>query len=278
VAGFLVMLKVFVHAMGPWSHPTNSVMGPGWLGLVAVVAGVTMTYGNLAALAQTNFKRMLAYSSIAHAGYLLVGVAAASVSTEGPTSAGAVVYYLVVYALANLGAFAVAAWLARDKGTEAIADLAGLGGRSPFLAVCVGVLMFSLIGVPPFAGFFGKLYIFMEAMRQGPSDARIILTWLVALGLLNSVVSAFYYVRVLKVMYLREPSGRPIEPAKPALALPIVATAALVTVLGVFPGPLVELSRAVAFPMLTARRLDAPAADDLPAPAPAPGNPDRPTD
>ncbi|WP_337173771.1 NADH-quinone oxidoreductase subunit N [Paludisphaera sp.] len=266
VASFLAMLKVFVHALGPWSRPSESVMGPGWLAVVAVVAAVTMTYGNLAALAQKNYKRMLAYSSIAHAGYLLVGLAAASVSTEGPAAAGGVVYYLVVYALANVGAFAVAAWLARDKGADAISDLDGLGARSPFLAACVVVLMLSLIGVPPFAGFFGKLYVFMEAMRQGPSGTRIVLTWLVALGLLNSVLSAFYYVRVLKAMYLREPSGRPIGPARPALALPIVATAALVTALGVFPGPLVELSRSVAVPMLTARRLEAPAADDLPAP------------
>lgn len=285
VASFVAMLKVFVHALGPWSHPSEGLMGPGWLGVVVAVAAATMTYGNFAALAQKDLKRMLAYSSIAHAGYMLVGVAAASVSTEGPASAGAVVYYLIVYALANVGAFAVAAWLARDKGTEAIADLDGLAGRSPWLAVCITILMLSLIGVPPFAGFFGKLYVFMEALRQEPSNARIVLTWLVALGLFNSVVSAFYYVRVLKAMYLREPSGRPIEPARPALALPIAAAAVLVTVLGVVPGPLVDLSRSVAVPMLTAGRLDAPAADDVPAPAPPaekpPGvawRPETPTD
>lgn len=268
VASFVAMLKVFVHALGPWSHPSNQVMGPGWLGVVVAVAAVTMTYGNFAALAQTNLKRMLAYSSIAHAGYMLVGVAAASVSTEGPASAGAVIYYLIVYSLANVGAFAIAAWLARDKGTEEIADLNGLAGRSPILAVCIGILMLSLIGVPPFAGFFGKLYVFMEALRQGPSGSRIVLTWLVALGLFNSVVSAFYYVRVLKAMYLREPSGRPLQPARPALALPIALAAVLMTAMGVIPGPLVELSRSVAVPMMTARRLDAPAIDDVPAPAP----------
>ncbi len=258
VAGFVAMLKVFAHALGPWSHPSASVMGPGWLGVVAVVATASMTYGNFAALVQTDYKRMLAYSSIAHAGYLLVGVAAASVSADGAASAGAMLYYLIVYALANVGAFAAAVWLARDKGTEAIADLNGLAGRSPLLALAIAVLMLSLVGVPPFAGFFGKLYVFMEALRQGPSDARIVLTWLVAVGLFNSVVSAFYYFRVMKAMYLREPSDPPLRPARSAIALPIAATAALVTVLGVASEPLVDVCRSIAVPMLTASPLESP--------------------
>lgn len=264
IAALVAMLKVFLHGIGAWSHPTSGLLGPGWIGVVAVIAGLTMTYGNFAALGQTNLKRMLAYSSIAHAGYMFVGLAAASASITGPAATGAVLYYLVVYAFANLGAFAAAAWTARDRGGDAISDLDGLGRRSPLLALGIVILMFSLIGVPPFGGFFGKLYIFMEALRQEPGETRISLTWLVALGLFNSVVSAFYYVRVLRAMYLREPADRPLEPAGPAIALPIGLSALIVTVLGIVPGPAVELLRSVSEPMLTARKRDAPAAPAAP--------------
>ena len=124
-------------------------------------------------------------------------------SVRGPEAAGSVLYYLVVYAFANVGAFAVAAWLVRDKKTDDIDDLNGLGIQSPLLGICILVLMLSLIGIPPFAGFFGKLYMFMEALNQQSSQTRLTLIGLVALGLFNSVVSAFYYVRVLKAMFLR---------------------------------------------------------------------------
>ena len=166
LASFVALMKVFLHALLPWSSPSTSIMGPGWIGIVAIIAAVTMTYGNFAALAQRNFKRMLAYSSIAHAGYILVGVAAVSVSMNGPSAAGAVLYYLVVYAFANVGAFAVAAWLARDMNSDDIDDLNGLGFQEPLLATCILMLMLSLIGIPPLAGFFGKLYVFMEALNQ----------------------------------------------------------------------------------------------------------------
>ena len=166
LASFVAMMKVFLHALLPWSNPSTSILGPGWIGIVAVIAAVTMTYGNFAALAQRNLKRMLAYSSIAHAGYILVGVAAVSVSTADSKAAAAVLYYLIVYAFANVGAFAAAAWLVRDKDSDDIDDLNGLGYQEPLLAVCILVLMLSLIGIPPLAGFFGKLYVFMEALNQ----------------------------------------------------------------------------------------------------------------
>jgi len=265
VASFVAMLKVFLHTLGPWSSPTGDPMGAGWLGVVVAIAAASMTYGNFAALAQQNYKRMLAYSSIAHAGYLLVGVAAAGVSTSGPAAAGAVLYYLVAYAFATVGAFAVATWAARDRGGDGIDDLDGLARTSPLLAACIVLLMLSLIGVPPFAGFFGKLAMFMEALRQGPSGSRIVLAWLVALGLLNSVVSAFYYVRVLKAMYLREPEGPGLRPARSAIAGPILVAAAVVTVAGVAPGPLVNLLNAVAGPMLSASDDARPVAQTSPS-------------
>ncbi len=252
LASFVALMKVFLHALQPWSHPSNELLGPGWLGVIAIVSAVTMTYGNFAALAQRNFKRMLAYSSIAHAGYMLVGVAAASVSTRGPEAAGSVLFYLVVYAFANVGAFAVAAWLVRDKKTDEIDDLNGLGMQSPLLAICILVLMLSLIGIPPFAGFFGKLYMFMEALNQQHSETRLTMMGLVALGLMNSVVSAFYYVRVLKAMFLREPGGsRRLGLAGRSVEIPIAIGTLVVVFFGIYPGPLISVMQAAAVPMLT---------------------------
>ncbi|MEJ7637751.1 MAG: NADH-quinone oxidoreductase subunit N [Singulisphaera sp.] len=186
IASFVALMKVLLIALGPWSHSIESVATPGWIGLVAALAAASMTFGNFAALAQRNLKRMLAYSSIAHAGYMLVGVAAAGVSVRREEAAGSVLFYLVIYAFSNIGAFAVAAWLARDSGRDDIDDLDGLGYQSPALATCILLLMLSLIGMPPLAGFFGKLYMFMEGLDEN-TPGRLTLMWLVALGLLNSV-------------------------------------------------------------------------------------------
>jgi NADH-quinone oxidoreductase subunit N len=252
VASFIAMMKVFLHALLPWSSPTTSVLGPGWIGIVAVIAAVTMTYGNFAALAQRNLKRMLAYSSIAHAGYILVGVAAVSVAQDS-RSAAAVLYYLIVYAFANVGAFAAAVWLVRDKNSDNIDDLNGLGFQEPLLAVCILVLMLSLIGIPPLAGFFGKLYIFMEALNQPTTDQPVSLIYLVALGLFNSVISAFYYVRVLKAMFLRPPGEKRLAPASRAIAVPIVLGTIVVVIFGILPQSLMSMMQAAAVPMLTDR-------------------------
>ncbi|MGB0066853.1 MAG: NADH-quinone oxidoreductase subunit N, partial [Isosphaeraceae bacterium] len=252
LASFVALMKVFLHALQPWSHPSNELLGPGWLGVIAIVSAVTMTYGNFAALAQRNLKRMLAYSSIANAGYILVGVAAASVSTRGAEAAGSVLFFLVVYAFANIGAFAVAAWLVRDKKTDDIDDLNGLGMQSPLLATCILVLMLSLIGIPPFAGFFGKLYMFMEALNQQHAETRLTLMGLVALGLMNSVVSAFYYVRVLKAMFLREPGGsRRLGLAGGPIEIPIAIGALVAIFFGIYPSRLMSVMQAAAAPMLT---------------------------
>jgi NADH-quinone oxidoreductase subunit N len=251
LASFVALMKVFLHALLPWSSPTTSIVGPGWVGIIAIVSAVTMTYGNFAALAQTNLKRMLAYSSIAHAGYILVGVAAVSVSMKGPAAAAAVLYYLIVYAFANVGAFAVAAWLARDLDSDNIDDLNGLGFQQPLLAVCILILMLSLIGIPPLAGFFGKLYLFMEALNQTHESQHHTLIGLVALGLLNSVVSAFYYVRVLKAMFLREAGTKRMAAPDRGIALPIVLGAIVVAVFGLMPESLIGVMQAASVPMLT---------------------------
>jgi NADH-quinone oxidoreductase subunit N len=252
IASFIALMKVLLMALLPWGSDSTRVMSPGWIGVVVVLSAASMTFGNFAALAQRNLKRMLAYSSIAHAGYMLVGVAAAGVSTRHQESAGSVLYYLVIYGFSNIGAFAVAAWLARDKKTDDIEDLNGLGLKYPGLGVCILFLMLSLIGMPPLAGFFGKLYMFMEALNQSVDQpVRVALTWLVALGLINSVVSAFYYVRVLKAMFLRNPARDTLAPASTGIALPIVLATAVVIGFGVWPAPLVEQMRGAAVQMLS---------------------------
>jgi len=254
-ASFAALLKLMLHAMPSWasSAPITNLSGnftsPGWIGIIAVISAVTMTYGNFAALAQKNLKRMLAYSSIAHAGYMLVGVLAAAVSVDRGAAVGAVLYYLVVYGFATVGAFAVAAWLARDKDSDEISDLDGLGYRSPGLAVCIVLLMLSLIGMPPLAGFFGKLYMFMEAMNSGERGG-LTLQWLVMLGLFNSVVSAFYYVRVLKAMFLRRSEGTPSRPATSGVAWAITIGAIASVGLGLEPS-LVELMKGAGLPLLS---------------------------
>ncbi len=250
VASFVALMKVLLLGLAPWSNHMRDVATPGWVGVVAALAAASMTFGNLAALAQRNLKRMLAYSSIAHAGYMLVGVAAAGYSSRHSESAGSVLYYLIIYGFTNLGAFAVAAWLARDKDSDDISDLNGLGFQYPGLAVCILLLMLSLIGMPPLAGFFGKLYMFMEALNEKNPEGRLTMLWLVGLGLLNSVVSAFYYVRVLKAMFLRPAEGTVVAPAGPAIALPIVVGTVVALGFGIYPAPLVDLMKSAAVPML----------------------------
>ncbi len=251
LASFVALMKVFLHGLLPWSNPSTSVVGPGWIGVVAIIAAVTMTYGNFAALAQRNLKRMLAYSSIAHTGYILVGVAAVSVSMEQSKAAAAVLYYLIVYAFANVGAFAAAAWLVRDKDTDDIDDLNGMAFQEPLLATCLLVLMLSLIGMPQLAWFFGKLYVFMEALNQPQTNQPVSLIWLVALGLFNSVVSAFYYVRVLKAMFLRQPGEKRLAPPSLGIAIPIVLGTVVVVIFGILPDYLMGVMQAAAVPMLT---------------------------
>ena len=218
-AAFAVLLRVFLTAFGPITAD--------WMPLVWGVALATMIVGNFAAILQSNIKRLLAYSSIAHAGYILVAVTAHS----GEGSAAAM-FYLAAYAFTNIGAFAVIAYFSR-KGEKYVAleDFAGLAQRQPGMAAMLTIFMLSLIGVPLTGGFFGKFYIFKAAM-----DAHLV--WLTVLGLLNSAVAAYYYLRVLVVMYFNEPGESSENLPNPGLALRIaVYSSALGTILlGVFPG------------------------------------------
>lgn len=207
-----------------------------WTVVLAVIAVITMVLGNVVALAQSNVKRMLAYSSIAHAGYLLVGLAAGT--PEGYSGA---LVYLLIYTLMNIGAFGVMALLEWDgkAGREQTLDsLAGIGFRKPILGVAMGIFMFSLAGFPPLAGFFGKVLIFAPAIDAG-------LTWLVIIGVLTSVLSAGYYLRVLWVFWMTSPRDTTAGVAEvrnnafvtpTAAAVVVVACAVLLLVLGFVPG------------------------------------------
>jgi NADH-quinone oxidoreductase subunit N len=241
-AGFAALGRVVLYAFG--DATAQPALYGQWVWVLAVLAALTMTVGNLAALRQTNLKRMLAYSSIAHAGYLLVGLAA---GTSAGTSA--LLFYLFAYTFMTIGAFAVLIAVGRSGnapgGGETLDDLAGLAARKPGLAAVMALCMLSLAGVPPLAGFLAKLYIFGAAVQAD-------LTWLAVLGVVNSVVSAYYYLRVVVTMYMHEP--RPAEaaaaPVCPALAVGVGLAALAIVVLGLWPSPLLELARLAASALL----------------------------
>jgi NADH-quinone oxidoreductase subunit N len=224
-AAFAVLMRVFLGSLEP--------IASRWAPAVWVCALATMVVGNFAAIMQSNIKRLLAYSSIAHAGYVLVAVAANS-----GTGSAAAMFYLAAYAFTNIGAFAVVTYFSR-KGERyvAIDDFAGLAQRQPGMAAMLTIFLLSLIGVPLTGGFFGKFYIFKAAL-----DAKLV--WLTVLGLLNSAVAAYYYLRILVVMYMREP-GESVETLPPAgalLQIAVYGSAAGTILLGIFPSLVLDFA------------------------------------
>lgn len=225
-AAFAAFARVFLVSLG-------SVQDQ-WQWILWVLAVVTMIVGNVTALVQNNIKRMLAYSSIAHAGYLLVAMVAG-----GETGGSALMYYLVAYGLMNMGAFAVVVAVSRrGEPNEEFDDYAGLGFRHPGLALAMTIFMLSLTGIPPLVGFTGKFYVFGAAVQSG-------FIWLAVIGVLNSVVSAYYYVRVIVTMYMYD-GEKQIEPlsTRPALASAIVVAALATILIGVFPATSMWRARA----------------------------------
>jgi NADH-quinone oxidoreductase subunit N len=224
-AAFAVFLRVFMTSF--------QGIGETWEPLVWISALLSMTIGNFAALTQTNVKRMLAYSSIAHAGYVLVAIAARS--EEGVAAA---MFYLATYVLMNIGAFAVIGHIA-GKGEKylKIEDLSGLGVKQPMTAGALSIFLLSLIGVPLTGGFFGKFYIFKAALESK-------LVWLAVLGLLNSAVAAYYYLRILVVMYMQEPgeAASELEPLPMGLKAALIVPALGILALGIFPAALLEFA------------------------------------
>jgi NADH-quinone oxidoreductase subunit N len=205
---------------------------PDWQIVLWVLAVATMTLGNIVAIAQTNIKRMLAYSSIAHAGYLLVAIIAAN-----QLGAVSLMYYLLAYTLMNLGAFGVVILVGRKKDSYlSIYDYSGLGAQHPALAAAMALFMFALAGIPPTAGFVGKFYIFSAAVQAG-------YIWLAIIGVMNSVVSVYYYLRITVFMYMKPPEADlgPVDFA-PALTATLLITAVGVLLIGVFPGFIYNLA------------------------------------
>lgn len=231
-AAFASLLRVLLTALR--GAPVD------WPMLMWGLAAITMTVGNVVALAQQNLKRMLAYSSIAHVGYMLVGVVAG-----GALGNGSVLFYLLVYTFTTAGAFGAILLLERN-GREAVqlADYGGLATRHPLLAVALSIFLLSLIGIPPTAGFVGKFYLFGAAVKSG-------YVWLAVIGVLNSAVAAYYYLRLIVFMYMREPEGAPTVLA-PSLSGALALVVALwgVVQLGVVPGPLFDLAQAAVVPLL----------------------------
>ena len=235
VASFFVLTKFVMLSFGGmqgtafWRH-----LMPGWTMLLAFMAVASMVLGNCAAIVQHNVKRLLAYSSIAHAGYIFVGLLAASV-----TGTTAVFFYVIVYALTNLGAFGVVAALSERAGGDNLEHFDGMAKRAPFLSLLMLIFVLSLAGVPPLGGFFGKFYLFMAAVER--DSVNFGLLWLVIIGIAMSAVSLYYYLILLKHMYVHPPRNEQRVKTPAYLNVTLAATAAGVIYLGLNPQPLLEL-------------------------------------
>ena len=230
IGAFALILRLFVETLGPLSD--------WWLPVIIVLATLTMTLGNLVALTQDNVKRMLAYSSIAHTGYMLVGLAAWAADPLGRTDGiEALLFYTVAYAVMNLGAFAVIAALQKRTGvTSSLGTFAGLGRREPLLGILMTLFLLSLIGIPPTAGFFAKANIILAAVEAGGP-----MTILAVIVVLNAAIAAFYYLRLVIYMFMRDStSDAPALRHGGLLWSGLAATGALTILLGIFPTALLD--------------------------------------
>lgn len=214
-AGLAFMFQIFFQIMGEQLAD--------WLWFIAILAAVTMTLGNLVAIVQNNIKRFMAFSAISQAGYLIMGFL-------GPYDNGvaAMLYYLLVYVFTNMGAFAVIIYYSDTTGKDQIDDYKGLSQRNPLIALAMMIALFSLAGIPPLSGFVGKLFLFSIA-------AKADLHWLVALAALNSTVSLYYYLRIIKAMYIRDPENTDPLPVGGVMKVTLTVTTVMIIALGVLP-------------------------------------------
>jgi NADH-quinone oxidoreductase subunit N len=226
-AGFAALVRVLMVTLNPQQVD--------WVLVIAVLSAASMTLGNLLALPQRNIKRMLAYSSISHAGFLLIGVAA----FRGTFGTPGLLIYLLGYTFTQLGAFFVATLIGSQLGTDEIPDYAGLSRRAPVSALLMAVFMLSLTGLPPTAVFLGKFYVLAAAIDNG-------LLWLAVVGIINSVISLYYYVGVIRAMYVMPAASEAplIEPGALQVALGVTGLGTLI--IGVFPQPIIDLARSAA--------------------------------
>jgi NADH-quinone oxidoreductase subunit N len=230
-AGFAVILRVFYSALGA---PELSL---DWGMIFAVLSALSMTVGNVIALSQTNIKRMLGYSSIAQAGYLMVGLATVGLAPSGNIlGQSGVLFFLAAYALTNLGAFIAIIAISNKVESDVIGDYSGMFKRAPLLVVGLSLCLISLIGMPPAGGFMAKFYIFSAAVQHD-------LLWLVVIAVINSVISSYYYLRVVKVMWLGEPASSEKVVSSGALRLAMVIACLGVLVLGIVPGAVMKITQ-----------------------------------
>ncbi len=227
-AGFAVLLRILATGLAP------DIIN--WTPMIIGLCAITMTVGNLIAIPQTNIKRMLAYSSIAQAGYLLLGIAAMPYSPLAVTS---VLLYVLAYLFMNLGAFAVVTMLSARLGSDQIDDFAGLIKRAPVAAVCMAVFMLSLAGIPPTAGFIGKLYLFL-ALLQANNTA---LLWLAAIAGVNTIIAVYYYFNVVRVMFfVRAEDETPLR-SSPSISFVLALTTAVTFIVLFYPQPFIKLAQ-----------------------------------
>lgn len=236
VVGMVVLVRILMLGFHAASGSAAwGGMAAGWSLWLAVLAAVSMVFGNVLALAQTSVRRLLAYSAVANTGYLLVAV-----SANGMAAAGAALFYVVVYGLATLGALAVTAAVERDRGNDAPSSFAGLIHRSPWQAMALLVFLTSLAGIPPLAGFVGKFALFSEAMAESTKAGNPGLTWLVGLAAIMSAISLYYYLSILKQAFVREGGGGGAPAVSATHMLVVVVPAIVLVVLGLFPSLLLD--------------------------------------
>ena len=227
VGGFAALIRIFITAL-PDLDAT-------WVPILAVISAITMIVGNVVALSQQNIKRMLGYSSIAHAGYIMMGVAAAG---ESPNGVSAALFYMLAYLFTNLGAFAVVIAVERRDGEGVMLDdYKGLARRSPLMALALAYFMLSLTGVPPTGGFSGKFFIFQSVLEAD-------LVWLAIIGVITSVISGYFYLRVVYYAYMYEGEGE--VTSRPELSAAVAISAAVTLFLGILPGTLFVLAQEAA--------------------------------
>jgi len=233
-AGFAILIRI-LHVAFP-----TELLSYDWSHLVVILSVLSMCVGNILAITQNNIKRMLAFSTIAHAGYILIGLAAIS-ETSQPflIGTGGILFYIVAYTATNLTAFFSVIAISGKIGSYNISDYGGIVRKAPLLAIPLGISMISLLGLPPTAGFMAKLYIFGAAIEAD-------MTWLVLIALVNSVVSGYYYLRVVKKVFLSKPisEGNIVSPRSLSISLLIVSVTVLF--LGIFPAPVIELAQMAA--------------------------------
>jgi len=202
-----------------WLHVAH-----GWVPVLAAIATLSMVLGNLVAIVQSSMRRLLAYSAIAHAGYMLLAIV-----SHTQQSLAALLYYVITYGLATLGTFAVIGVVEKQTGSDRLVDFNGLSRQAPVLSLCLFVFLLSLAGIPPLAGFFGKFYLFVSALAATPGSAGLL--WLVVLAIATSAVSLYYYLQILKRVYVANPPAEAGNIQTPILTQVVVVLLAGATVI-----------------------------------------------